>query len=147
MPFIFCVLRKYNSTINCGMDGVQSAIKLPKHKPLTNSSEMMRFCAHAHNHRVHTEWQWPLSGVHSIMMVKPAQPGEVGGCSPTPFHSIYHHERSCIVCAPAESRCTVHTPYFSSTPTCTLCSPHYFRPPSILPPPSSPPPALIIKDD
>jgi hypothetical protein len=27
------------------------------------------------DHRVHTEWQWPLSGVHSIMMVKSAQPG------------------------------------------------------------------------
>jgi hypothetical protein len=26
-------------------------------------------------HRVHTEWQWPLSGVHSTMMEKLAQPG------------------------------------------------------------------------
>ncbi len=25
-------------------------------------------------HRVHTEWQWPLSGVYSIMMKKLAQP-------------------------------------------------------------------------
>ncbi len=31
------------------------------------------------NHRVHTEWQRPLSGVHSIMMGKLAQPGEGGG--------------------------------------------------------------------
>ncbi len=30
-------------------------------------------------HRVHTEWQWPLSGVHSIMMEKLAQPDEGGG--------------------------------------------------------------------
>ncbi len=43
-----------------------------------------------------TEWQWPLSGTHSIMMVKSAQPGE-GGCTPSPFHSIYHHKQSCGV--------------------------------------------------
>ncbi len=27
------------------------------------------------------DWQWPLSGVHSIMMVNPAQPVEGGGCT------------------------------------------------------------------
>jgi hypothetical protein len=45
-------------------------------------------------HRVHTEWQWPLSGAHSIME-KLAQPGAGGGC----FHSIYHHKPSCCVCS------------------------------------------------
>jgi hypothetical protein len=30
--------------------------------------------AHVSHHRVHTEWQWPLSGVYSIMMVKSALP-------------------------------------------------------------------------
>jgi hypothetical protein len=39
-----------------------------------------------------TAWQWSLSGVHSIMRVKSAQHGEGGGCMPSPFHSIYHHE-------------------------------------------------------
>jgi hypothetical protein len=34
----------------------------------------------------HTEWQRPLSGVHSIMMEKLGQAGEGGGCTPTPFH-------------------------------------------------------------
>jgi hypothetical protein len=34
------------------------------------------------------------SGVHSIMMVKSAQPGESGGCTPAPFRPIYHHEQS-----------------------------------------------------
>jgi hypothetical protein len=43
-------------------------------------------------HRVHTEWQWPISGVHSIMMEKSAQAGEGGGCRPTPFHYIYNHK-------------------------------------------------------
>jgi hypothetical protein len=33
-----------------------------------------------------------LSGVHSIMRVKLAQAGEGGGCTPTPFHYIYHHQ-------------------------------------------------------
>ncbi len=39
-------------------------------------------------HRVHTEWQWPLSGVHSIKIEKAAQtaqPGEGVGCTPTPL--------------------------------------------------------------
>jgi hypothetical protein len=34
-----------------------------------------------------TEWQWPLSGVHSIIMEKLAQAGEEGGggARPPPF--------------------------------------------------------------
>jgi hypothetical protein len=43
-----------------------------------------------HN-RLYTEWRLPLSGVHSIMMEKLSQPGEGGGCTPTPFHFIYHN--------------------------------------------------------
>ncbi len=44
-----------------------------------------------------------VSGVHSIMMVKAAQPGEGGECPPSPFHSIYHHKQTCGVrYAPAE---------------------------------------------
>jgi hypothetical protein len=51
-----------------------------------------------YSHRVHTEWQWPLSVVHTtIMRVKAAQPGVVGEGTPSPFHSIYHHEQSCGV--------------------------------------------------
>jgi hypothetical protein len=61
------------------------------------------------HHRVHTEWQRPLSGAHSIVMEILAQPGEGGGLTPTPFHFIYHH-------APAERAYTViHSPYFIST--------------------------------
>ncbi len=41
------------------------------------------------NHRVHTEWQWPIYCVQSIMMEKSTLAGEGGrGCTPTPFHSI-----------------------------------------------------------
>ena len=52
----------------------------------------------------YTEWQWPLSGVHFIMMVHSAQPGEGGECTPSPFHSIYDHEQSCDVCSGWEGR-------------------------------------------
>ncbi len=37
--------------------------------------------------RVQIEWQWPLSGIHYIMMVNSAQHGENGGYTPSPFHS------------------------------------------------------------
>jgi hypothetical protein len=36
------------------------------------------------------EWQWPISGVHSIMMEKSALAGDDGGCTPTPFHSVFN---------------------------------------------------------
>ncbi len=42
----------------------------------------------------HTEWQRPLSDVHSIMMYKLAQAGEGGGRTPTPFNYIYHYVQS-----------------------------------------------------
>jgi hypothetical protein len=48
---------------------------------------------------LYTEWQRPLSGVHSIMMEKLTQAGLVrlggGGCILTPFYDIYHHVQSC----------------------------------------------------
>ncbi len=46
--------------------------------------------------------QWPLSGVHSIMMVKSAQPGKGGRCT-------------------LQLR-QIRSPHFSSTPICTLWS-------------------------
>ncbi len=55
-----------------------------------------------HTHRVHTEWQLPLSGVHSNMMEKLAQPGEGGGCTSIPIHYIYTITYKVEVYAPAE---------------------------------------------
>jgi hypothetical protein len=49
---------------------------------------------------VHIEWHLPLSGVHSMMMEKLAQPG--GGCMPTPPHSIYTITYKVVVYASAE---------------------------------------------
>jgi hypothetical protein len=57
----------------------------------------------------YTERQRPLSGVHSIMMEKLAQAGEGGGCTPFPFHYIYHHvQLSCAVRSSWEGRYTPH---------------------------------------
>ncbi len=54
----------------------------------------------------YTEWQWPLSGVHSIMMEKLAQAGECGWVHATPFQYIYHHIQSCGVRSSWEGRYT-----------------------------------------
>jgi hypothetical protein len=69
--------------------------------------------------RVHTEWQWPLSGVHSTMMEKLALPGEGEGCTHTPFHCIYHNHTITYkvlvyVYAPAETAGTL--PLFLYSP-------------------------------
>jgi hypothetical protein len=53
-------------------------------------------------HRVHTEWQLPVSGVHSIIRVeKLAQPGEGGGARPPPF-TLVTITYKVAVYAPAE---------------------------------------------
>jgi hypothetical protein len=70
-------------------------------------------------HRVQTELQRPLSGVHSIMMEKLAQAGEGGGARPPPF-TIFTITYKVAVYAPAESADT-HSPSFIST-LCTLWS-------------------------
>jgi|688.fasta_scaffold540716_1 hypothetical protein len=49
------------------------------------------------------EWQWPLSGLHSIIIVKSAQPGKG---TPSSFHSIYDH---------ASAKRADTLPYFFST--------------------------------
>ncbi len=47
------------------------------------------------------EWQWPLSGVHTIMMVNSAQPGEGGGARPPPF-TLSTITSKVVLNAPAE---------------------------------------------
>jgi hypothetical protein len=69
------------------------------------------------HHRVHTEWQWPLSGLHSIMMEKSAQPVEGGGCTPTPF-TLSTITNKVVMYAPAEKADTL--PNIYSTLICTL---------------------------
>jgi hypothetical protein len=67
------------------------------------------------DHSVHIEWQWPISGVHSIMMEKSALAGESGGCtSPLPLYLLYHLVQKVAVYALAESW-QIHSLYFIST--------------------------------
>ncbi len=56
-------------------------------------------------------------GVHSIMMEKSALAGE-DWCTPTPFHSSYHHLQSCSVRSSWEGG---YTPSISSLPLYVLC--------------------------
>ena len=89
-------------------------------QPSSKASKCALFMFCRFKHRVHTEWQRPLSGIHSIMMEKLAQACEGGGCTPTPFRYIYHHVQICGVSL--QLRGQIHTPYFYSTPICILCS-------------------------
>jgi hypothetical protein len=77
------------------------------------------------HHSVHTEWQWLISGVHSIMMEKSAPAGESGAGSQAHRLSLYLPSSTKLhaVYAPAESAYTVHSPYFIST-TYVLCGEH-----------------------
>jgi hypothetical protein len=59
---------------------------------------------------ISTEWQVPIFGVHSIMMEKSALADEgVGPLGGAPFHSIT-----------ITYKVAVYSPYFISTPICTL---------------------------
>jgi hypothetical protein len=49
------------------------------------------YCFVSCNHRVHRVVR-SASGVHSVMRVKLAWAGAGGGCTPTPFYYIYHHQ-------------------------------------------------------
>jgi hypothetical protein len=67
------------------------------------------------DHRVHTEWRLPISGVHPMMMEKSALDGESGDARPTPFSLVprYLHVQSCRVGSSWEGR---YTPCISSLP-------------------------------
>ncbi len=73
-----------------------------------------------HCHRVHTEWQWPFSGVHFIMMEKFALAGGGGERMRTSLHNIYHHVHH--VYGTLQLREQLHSPYFYSIPFYTLWS-------------------------
>ena len=69
------------------------------------------------SHRVYTEWQWPLSDVHSLVMEKLANAGEgEGGGARPPSFTIVTITYKVAVYAPAERADTVHSPCFISTP-------------------------------
>ncbi len=80
------------------------------------------------DHRVHTEWQWPLSGVHSILMVKSTQPAEDKGCTlhPPPFTLSTITSKVVVYYAPSERADTLPLfllyPYmYSVVATLSIC--------------------------
>ena len=93
----------------------------------------MRISYGYHNHRVpvhtHTEWQWPLSGVHSIMMEKLAQAGEGGGGGVHAHPpSLYLPSRTMLWCiGTLQLRGQIgYNPPISTLPLYVLCD-HTFR--------------------
>ncbi len=58
------------------------------------------------------------------MMEKLAQAGRGRGCTPTPFHYIYHHVQSCESCGVRSSWVDKYTPPISTPPLFVLCSIH-----------------------
>jgi hypothetical protein len=70
----------------------------------------------------YTEWQCPISGVHSIMMEKLAQAGNGGRSTPTPFHYIYHHVKSGGVRSSSEGRYAPHISILSLYVLCLVMS-------------------------
>jgi hypothetical protein len=71
------------------------------------------------DHRVHTEWQRPLSGVHSIMMENLPRLVRVGGARPPSF-TIFTIPYKVAVYAPAERADTL--PLFHLYPHSVSCS-------------------------
>ncbi len=68
------------------------------------------------NHRVHTEWQWPLSGAHSIGKFRPAW--WRWGMHAHPL-SLYLPSGTKLYCA-LQLRGQIHSTYFCYTLICTL---------------------------
>jgi hypothetical protein len=58
------------------------------------------------------------------MTEKLAQAGEGGGCTPTPFHYIYHHVYKVVVYVPAEKADTL--PLISTLQLYVLCGVHFW---------------------
>jgi hypothetical protein len=80
------------------------------------------------------DWYWTPQSTHKVATaafwhtfhhdgkISPCRWGWEG-CTPTPFHYIYHHVQSCSVpYAPAERVDTLQSPYFFSTPMYSVLS-------------------------
>ncbi len=73
----------------------------------------MKAAVYDPDHRVHIEWQWPLSGVHTIMKSAQSVEGEGVHALPLSLH----------LCLPSRTKlwCMLPVaPSFYSTPVCTL---------------------------
>ncbi len=102
----------YKSLLGSGKKAALTCIQwMSQHKNYTNFLASVPPEVHE-DHRVHTERQWPISGVHSIMMEKSALAGGGGSAHPPlSLYLHYHHIQSCSV----RSRGQIHSQYFIST--------------------------------
>ncbi len=78
-----------------GQNNRESERKKQRSQVVCLSIKVSMVCVHSQS--TQSAWQRPFSGINSIMMEKLDQAGEGGGCTPTPFHYIYHHVQSCGV--------------------------------------------------
>jgi hypothetical protein len=85
--------------------------------------------AHETNHSMPKMWEEPQS-THRVAMAtlwltfhhdgKNQLNRRGGGCTPSPFHSIYNHEQRPGLWFTLQLRGQIHSPYFISISICTL---------------------------
>ncbi len=78
--------------------------------------------AHRRHHRV--QWQWPLSGVHSIMMENQPRLVGVGGALQALPLSLCLPSQAKLWCT-LQLRGQIHSPYNSPLPLYVLCGRHW----------------------
>ncbi len=78
-----------------------------RHSPSWWPSPAGHWTAKTTEERIQINWQWPLSGVQSIMMINSAQPGEGGPCT----LSTITRKLWCTL----QLRGQIQSSYFSST--------------------------------
>jgi hypothetical protein len=103
-----------------------SVLVKPEHVICISKQFSSRTCNVYVPQSIHTEWQWPISGVHVIhfiMMEKSALTGEGGECTPIPFHSIVTATYKVAVYTPAERTDTLplfHLYTYMYSVVCTI---------------------------
>jgi hypothetical protein len=104
------------------VDGGGDEIWREIHKPRVHQTHLNHVPAHkSMDHRVQIEWQWPLSGVHSIISA-----GLRG-------YGVHAHPLLLYLPSHAKVQCTIqlrgqmHFPYFISTPMYSVVWTSYLR--------------------
>ncbi len=77
---------------NCCVQHTKTVTLPPQCSPSSSFHQLIQM----QSHRVQTVWQWPVSGVYSIMMVNQPSNAKVEVGSTPPF-TLHHHEQNCDV--------------------------------------------------
>ncbi len=123
-------LHSFNITVSSGV-----SFRWPYPPPSPPPPQQSPPIVSATDERVQIDWQWPLSGIHSIMMVNSAQRGEGGGMHALPL-SFYLPSRAKLwrgLQLRGQIRLLL---YFSSTLFSSVVSVTSPTPPSPMHPPS-----------